>query len=63
MRAIVEIMTMKGIKKSEEVMMMLFQNGLELKLIYFLIISAVLFGIGYVWSFDKKASYPCTSFC
>lgn len=25
---------------------MLFQNGLELKLIYFLIISAVLFGIG-----------------
>ena len=34
--------------------MMLFQNGLELKLIYFLIISAVLFGIGIYGVLTKR---------
>lgn len=33
---------------------MLFQNGLELKLIYFLIISAVLFGIGIYGVLTKR---------
>ena len=33
---------------------MLFQNGLELKLIYFLIISAVLFGIGLYGVLTKR---------
>ncbi len=33
---------------------MLFQNGLELKLIYFLIISAVLFGIGMYGVLTKR---------
>jgi NADH:ubiquinone oxidoreductase subunit K len=34
--------------------MMLFQNGLELKLIYFLIISAVLFGVGLYGVLTKR---------
>jgi NADH:ubiquinone oxidoreductase subunit K len=33
---------------------MLFQNGLELKLIYFLIISAILFGIGLYGVLTKR---------
>ncbi len=33
---------------------MLFQNGLELKLIYFLIISAILFGIGIYGVLTKR---------
>jgi len=33
---------------------MLFQNGLELKLIYFLIISAVLFGVGLYGVLTKR---------